>query len=263
LAGTFGYGLGAAPLAWYLALRNLKLHRGVAAALIATVIPISLGGRFYNHYYLQLVPPLALLAAGPLVPIWRRALPLLVAPVLVVQIVHLARNGDYPSQEPRALAAAAWLRQNSAPTDKLVVYGHFTPLYQMAERMPGSRYIHMSTLFGNFDATQLPAGFQPPVSRADEAALIADLEKNRPRYFADTSTANIKGWSRLPMPPDLAAAVNRLYEPVASPAGVTLYRLRASDGSTKSAAHRQVTSPMSATQPNERSAPLWARSSEL
>jgi hypothetical protein len=263
LAGTFGYGLGAAPLVWYLALRHLKSHRGVAAALIATVIPVSLGGRFYNHYYLQFVPPLCLLAAAPLLPIWRRALPLLIAPVLVTQIVHLARNGDYPSQEPHALAAAAWLRANSRPTDKLVVYGHFTPLYQMAERMPGSRYMHMSTLFGNFDATQLTADFHPQVSRADEAALIADLEKNRPEFFADTSKANLKGWSRLPMPPDLARAVDKLYEPVASPADIALYRLRASAGSTSSAAHRQVTSPMSATQPNERSAPLWARSSEL
>jgi hypothetical protein len=269
VAGTFGYGLGAAPLAWWLALRNLRQHRGLAALLLATVIPVSLGGRFYNHYYLQFVPPLALLAAAPLAPLWRTrravVLALLLAPVAVTQIVHIARNGDYPSQEPHARAAADWLRQHSSPHDRIVVYGHFSPIYQMAERLPGSRYIHTSALYGNYDATQLPANFVAQVSRRDEDALVADLRTNSPEWFVDTSTADIKGWSKLPLSlaPALQRTVDERYEPVASPGGAAVYRLRATAGNTNSAAHKQVISPMSATMPNERKAPLWARSSEL
>jgi hypothetical protein len=274
LEGHFGYGLGAAPLPWYLAIRNSKSHRGLAIALFATIIPVSLGGRFYNHYYMQFIPPLSLLAAVPLTDLLRAPtaaertprrlmLALLVAPVLVTQIVHVARNGDYPSQESRSLAVAEWLRSNSDPSDRVVIYGHFTPIYQMARRMPGSRYLHTSSLYGNFDATQ--GNFVAHVSRRDEDALISDLRTKRPKFFLDTSTADIKGWSKLPLSlaPELARVVNELYEPVASPAGVTVYRLRSSAGSTSSAAHKQVTSPMSATMPNDRSAPLWARSSEL
>jgi hypothetical protein len=265
LAGTFGYGLGAAPLVWWLAIRNRRAHRGVAALLLATVIPVSLGGRFYNHYYLQFVPPLVLLAA-PLVDLRRRyTLPLLLLPVVVTQIVHLARNGDYPSQEPHARAVADWLREHSAPADRIVVYGHFSPIYQMAARLPGSRYIHTSALFGNFDATQLPEGFKVTPSARDEAALIADLVGRSPEWFVDTSPADIKGWSKLPLSllPRLQRTIAERYEPVASPGGAAVYRLRATAGNTKSAAHRQVTSPMSATMPNDLSAPLWARSSEL
>jgi hypothetical protein len=259
LEGTFGYGLGAAPLVWWLAIKNRRAHRGLTIALAATILPIFLGGRFYNHYYLQLVPPLCILASLGRFPRARWATALLLLPLAITQIVHFTRH-DYPSEEPRARAVADWLKQNSRPDARVVVYGHFSPIYQMAERMPGSRYIHTSELFGNFDATQLPADFDAARfrSRADEAALVEDLRKQRPEFFVDTSGADIKGWAKLPLrlAPDLEAAVARLYEPVASPGGATVFRLRTSEGSTRSAAHRQVTSPRSATQPNERSAPL-------
>ena len=246
--GTLLYGFGAAPLLWLLAWRRSRditgagrVRAGLVLTLWLTWIPLSLGGRFYNHYYLQLVPPLCLLAAAPAAALWRMrqrlspwqrrtALTLLLLPVVTAQSVHFARGlaGQYPSQEPRTRAIADWLRAHTRPDERVVVYGHFTPIYQEAERLPGTRYIHTSQLFGNVDAMQLPDGVDATRLRApdDEAAFIEDLATRRAPWFVDTSPANIKSWSKLPLAalPSLARYLNAHYRKVASPGGAAVYR---------------------------------------
>src|SRR5262249_33590054 len=65
--------LGAASFAWWLALRQIRrqpgdsFQRALVGLLALTVIPVSIGQRFYEHYFLQFVPPLALLGAPQLV----------------------------------------------------------------------------------------------------------------------------------------------------------------------------------------------------
>ncbi len=248
LVGTAAYALGAAPLLWLFACRRSRriadagrIRAGLVLALWLTWIPVSLGGRFYNHYYLQLVPPLCLLAALPAAALWRMrrrlhrwqrrtALALVLLPVATAQAVHLGRGlaGRYPSQEPRTRAIADWLRAHTRPDERVVVYGHFTPLYQEAERLPGTRYIHTSQLFGNVDAMQLPDGVDAARLRApdDEAAFVADLAARRAPWFVDTAPANIKSWSKLPLAalPSLARYLRANYREVASPGGAAVYR---------------------------------------
>ena len=244
LVGIVAYAFGAAPLLWILACRRCRrirdasrIRAGLILCLWLTWIPVSLGGRFYNHYYLQFVPPLCLLAAAPAAalwrmrPAWRRSMVVVVlAPVVTFQIVHLVRGllHQYPSQEPHTRALAAWLRDHTRADERIVVYGHFTPVYQQARRLPGTRYIHTSQLFGNVDAMELPADVDAAQLRSpdDEAAFIADLEARRAQWLIDTSPANIKSWSKLPLAalPSLARYVATRYQKVASPGGATVYR---------------------------------------
>jgi 4-amino-4-deoxy-L-arabinose transferase-like glycosyltransferase len=246
--GLSAYGFGAAPLLWILAcrrwrgiLRAGRIRAGLLLALWLTWIPVSLGGRFYNHYYLQLVPPLCLLAAAPAAALWRMrwrlqpsqrrwALGLLLLPVVTAQAIHLGRGlaGQYPSQDRRTRAIADWLRGHTRADERVVVYGHFTPIYQEAERLPGTRYIHTSQLFGNVDAMQLPGDVDAARLRSpdDEAAFIEDLDTRRSEWLIDTSPANIKTWSKLPLTalPSLARYVAAHYQKVASPGGAAVYR---------------------------------------
>jgi hypothetical protein len=217
-----------------------RVRAGLLLALWLTFIPLSLGGRFYNHYYLQLVPPLCLLAAAPAAALWRarrrlrpalrRALVAAVlAPVVTIQTVHVVRGlaHQYPSQEPHTLALAAWLRDHTRADERIVVYGHFTPIYQQARRLPGTPYIHTSELFGNVDAMELPALFDAARMRspADEAAFIADLEARRAPWLIDTSPANIKQWAKLPLAalPSLARYVAKHFRSIATPGGAVVY----------------------------------------
>src|SRR5262249_14411538 len=165
-------------------------------------------------------------------PRWQRraALVLVLLPVVLAQSIHLGRGlaGQYPSQEPRTRAIADWLRSHTRPDERVVVYGHFTPVYQEAERLPGTRYIHTSQLVGTVDPMQLPSDVAAARLRApdDEAAFVADLATREAPWFVDTSPANIKSWSKLPLAAlsSLARYVSAQYRKVASPGGAAVYR---------------------------------------
>ncbi|BDG09415.1 glycosyltransferase family 39 protein [Anaeromyxobacter paludicola] len=240
--------LGATGLLWALAALETRralapdpIRRGLALTLLLTWLPVSAGGRFYEHYFLQFAPPLAILAAPGLAAItrawgglgrFRRAglAALLALPVLGTTGYAVARGllRDYPGQEPRANALAAWLRENTAPTDRLFVWGHFSPIYYLSQRLPGTRYLTCSVHEGNFDPGHLPDGFDAAAHRSerDVRATLEDLEANRPALFVDTGPADIHHWSRVPLAafPDLRDYLLAHYAPVATPGGAVVYR---------------------------------------
>lgn len=248
LAGVGLSVLFAAPLLWWAALRETRVgarHDGARVFLLASVwltwVPVSLGGRFYSHYFLQFVPSLAILA-GPYLaerligwPRLRRAARLwvvlgLALPVGSYTLYALTRGaiGQYPGQEPKTRALAAWLRENTAADATLFVWGHFTPIYYLAERGPGTRFYNTAMLVGDFDPEHLPERFDftPYLAQADVALALQDLERRRPAYAVDTVPANIHSWGKVPFEtvPTLAAYVWRHYREVARPGGAIVYR---------------------------------------
>src|SRR5205814_9572303 len=131
------------------------------------------GGRFYSHYFLQFVPVLALLGAREALEAVRRW-PRLTAAFCLLPAIGLggfavARGlgGTYPGQEPRARAVAAWLEQNTAPDERLFIWGHFSPIYLLSHRLPGTRFLTTSVHVGNFDPAHLPPGFDVGRYRSD------------------------------------------------------------------------------------------------
>ncbi|HZZ85624.1 MAG TPA: hypothetical protein VFE30_13880 [Anaeromyxobacteraceae bacterium] len=242
--------LGATLLLWLLAAREARgvgegdpVRRALALTLFLTWLPVSAGGRFYEHYFLQFAPPLALLAAPGLARLaagwrdfgrWRRVglAALLLLPALGTTGYGLARGllRDYPGQEPRSRALAAWLRANTGPADRLFVWGHYSPIYYLSQRLPGTRYLTCSVHEGNFDPGHLPPGFDAAAHRSDRdvRATLEDLERNRPAVFVDTAPADIHHWSRIPLSafPELERYLRAHYAPVAAPGGAVVYRRR-------------------------------------
>lgn len=243
--------VGATLVPWALgageALRQLRGRDAVglagALALLLAWPAVAAGGRFYEHYYLQFLPPLALLAAPGAARLWRgwgglsrplRALVMLgcLVPPLALTGYSWARGlaGRYPAQEPRAVAVGAFLRARAAPGDRLFVWGHYTPLYLLAGLAPGTRYPNTSVHMGNFDPLHLPGAFDPARSRSarDVALTLEDLERRRPAWLVDTAPADIHGWSRVPLAafPELRAYVDAHYERVGEPGGAPVYRRR-------------------------------------
>jgi hypothetical protein len=238
----------AAPLYWSLAGRAtfVKQHReqlprdarlGLLFTLWATWIPVSLGGRFYAHYFLQLAPALALVAAPPLAALWSSRRRLVAAAALVPVLVFLAIGAgrfyahDFPAQEPKTVELAKWLRENTKPEDHLFVWGHYTPIYYLAERIPGTRYTNTSVHMGDFDPAHITPGLDltPFHSARDLALTVEDLEKRRPAYVVDTSPADIHHWSKVPLAgfPELDRYIQSHYEKLAAaPAGAAVYRRR-------------------------------------
>lgn len=217
------------------------IWRALTLLLWLTWIPVALGGRFYEHYYLQFVPPLAILAApgvADLVLRWRELLPRsrvlaltgVLVPVVLWTSYCWARGfaGGYASQEPRTGSLARWLRSNTASADTLFVWGHYTPIYTLSQRLPGTRYVNTSVHMGNFDPLHLTNGFDPTRHRSqrDIEATLEDLDRRRPAWFVDTAPADIHGWGRLPLSafPELLHYREQHYVEVARPGGAAVYR---------------------------------------
>lgn len=238
--------IGGTPLPWLLSLsptpgRSDRIRRTLALLLALTWIPVCLGGRFYEHYFLQFVPPLALLGAeraAAVVKNWRTFPRLgqvalssvaLIPPIaLLVVGVSFGLRNYYPTQDQRVVALARWLDANSQPMDKLFVWGHFSPIYYLSGREPGTRYLSTSVHMGNFDPHHLPNDFDAAAHRSavDVKRTLRDLEANKPPWIVDTAPADIHDWAKIPLSkfPELERYVTSKYELVAHPGGTAVYR---------------------------------------
>src|SRR5438034_1879371 len=200
--------------------------------LAASAIGAAAGARFYRHYYIQLIPPLALLAAPHYVRLWSRKQPWLLRPVtwawlaltvIAFSIVHwmgLARQRA-PSE------AGRYLSTHSAPGDRIFVWGQTPKIYLDAHRRPASRYITTFPLTGYVFGGPIP-GFDTR-SRILPGAwtnLERDFAKHPPTYIihvqSDPETAQypVKNF------PILAKLLAERCRPVAHTAEGVIYRMR-------------------------------------
>jgi 4-amino-4-deoxy-L-arabinose transferase-like glycosyltransferase len=244
--------VGGTLAAWILAVRETArrspeapepTRTALLAGLWLTWIPVAMGARFYEHYYLQFAPFLALVGA-PRAACWVRSWPTLprrskvragiatLVPVaaacaffLVKGVVH-----GYQAQDPKLREVARFLRDQTRPEEELFVWGHTSPLYYLADRRPGTRYFHCSVHVGNFDPGHLPEGFDARryVSTRDVEATLHDLEAHRVALFADLAPAAIHHWDKLPLStvPALEDYLRAHYELIGTPAGARVYRRR-------------------------------------
>jgi len=218
------------------------LRTAVVVSLWITWAAVAAGGRFYEHYYLQFVPPLALVAAPRLAELLspdapRRPRLAAAAGFYVAAALYLAFTltkgftGGFPGQDEKVRDVSRWLAANSRPDQRVFVWGDATTLYYLAHRKPGTRYLNCAVEVGNFDPSHLPQGFDVAshVSAPDVRNTIADLERNRVGLVVDTSSgAAIHHWDRLPLAQvtGLASYIAEKYRLVATPAGVPVYARR-------------------------------------
>ena len=237
---------GATLLPWLLAARESfrprdAFARAVSLLLWLTWAAVAMGGRFYEHYFLQFVPPLAVLAAPGAADLWRRRAELsrlvracVVAAVAIPVCLNVgfswARglSGKYPAQEPRTRELAAFLRQHSTSDETLFVWGHYTPIYTLSGLLPGTRYPNTSLHMGNFDPLLLGKSFDAASHRSDKdiAATLDDLARRKPDLVVDTAPADIHGWSRVPLDafPALRSFIDGHYAEIGRPGGAVVYR---------------------------------------
>src|SRR5437899_5197047 len=125
--------------------------------LAASAIGAAAGARFYPHYYVQLIPPLALLAASYYARLWSRTIQpphwllrprvtyaWLALTVITFSIIHWA--GLAPRRLPSE--AGRYLFTHSNPKDRIFVWGQKVNIYLEAHRRPASRYITTFPLTG-------------------------------------------------------------------------------------------------------------------
>lgn len=249
--GILLYVVLAAPLPWLFSLiEGTRLwdpvRVGLLLSLLLTWIPVSMSGRYYSQYFVQFAVPLALLAAPSLehnLARWsqlsraRKGVLLggLIAPLIFYLGYGVGRRLwevlPYPSRDPRAVAIGRWVRENSQPGDTLFVWGYIPPVYQMSQRLPGTRYVTTAVHLGDIEPSHIGSDFNPALSLSarDISATLSDLEQNQPLLVIDTAPTDLTHFSPFPLRvvPTLFDYILAHYDLLSvTPAGAHVYRLK-------------------------------------
>ena len=167
--------------------------------LVVSAVGVAAGGRFYPHYYLQLLPPLALLAAPALSDLWRKKLAttpemwrfavtwwtwlgVTALVFLLLQWWELASRRE-PSSAGRYLAAHAGL------VDRVFVWGQQPEIYLDAHCRPASRFVATFPLTGYvFGGTVPGLNTQDRIVPGAWESWQRDMKAHPPAYVVDTQT---------------------------------------------------------------------------
>jgi len=198
--------------------------------VLAGAVAVASGLRFFGHYYLQLLPPLSLLATRPLLRAPARALAA-VAVAVAVPIGYLAvpayRRDDSPTQRAgRALAAYA--RAHTRPGASILVWGHLPEVYWRSDRRPATRFEttgFLTGLSGGRPPSRVGMQYAAPEAWDD---FDADLRAHPPALIFDLSPADIRNAKYFPPEkfPRFGDYLSRDYHRIATVDGVAVYAPR-------------------------------------
>lgn len=215
---------------------------------LTSLIGVASGGRGFDHYSIQFLPPLCLgtawflgqltveAGAGPArVRLLKRAIVLLLLLGLSGSLVAgawEARRRTLPVDPSRRVAA--FIAACSAPDERIFVWGYHPDIYLLANRRPASRYVYASFVTGLIPWTNVA-----PEQSTDYAivpgamdTLLGDLELHRPVFFVDCSPGPNRAWNKYPLEkfPRLAQYVHERYVTIESgqfvPQGFRLFVLK-------------------------------------
>ena len=204
--------------------------------LAVSAIGAAAGARFYPHYYVQLIPPLALLAAPYYARLWSRKMQppqwflrprvtyaWLALTIIVFSIKHW--TGLAPLRAPSE--AGRYLFAHSDPANRIFVWGQRPDIYLDAHRRPACRYITTFPLTGYVFGGPIP-GFDTR-SRILPGAwtiLEQDFARHPPTYIVDVQPDPKSAYYPVKDFPILAKLLAERYQPVAHTAEGVIYRMR-------------------------------------
>ncbi|MHC5260738.1 ArnT family glycosyltransferase [Streptomyces sp. UC4497] len=165
----------------------------------ASAVAVLAGFHFFGHYYLQLVPAVALLGTAALQVLPRERL----VGSLLVSACSCALFLSWGLLAPRPELAhvqhvAAAVRAHSAPGDRVLVWGMHPETYWLADRTPASRFLTaglLTNFSGGRDGGGVGERFAVPGSWATFRSEIRDRP---PAMIVDDSRGEPYGPGRMP-----------------------------------------------------------------
>ena len=203
--------------------------------LAASAIGAAAGARFYPHYYVQLIPPLALLAAPYYARLWSRTTqpphwllrPAVTYAWLALTVIAFSIE-DWSGLAPQRVPSEAgrYLFTHSKPADRIFVWGQSSEIYLDAERRPACRYITTFPLTGKVFGGSIP-GFDTR-SRILPGAwrnLERDFARHPPTYIVDVQADPKTAEYPVRDFPILAKLLKERYQLVARTSEGVIYRM--------------------------------------
>jgi hypothetical protein len=243
--------LAATGVLWWACARG-RGEGGLPRARIDSLVLCSLpavfvGGRFFGHYFLQVLFPLCLGAAPAAArlsvpPLGRAAKRAGTAVVVVVAGFLLAnawlvlgRDDVVEDTFPLHRGVAAFLGADPCREGaSLFVWGIAPRLYVETGLRPASRFVlPQETVSGHRPGRR--DGDPSAVREEHRALLLADLRAREATYVLDLAPSGFHRWGRFPLTsfPGLYALVRESYEVAGVVEGVVVHRLRGCTGSAR------------------------------
>ncbi len=218
--------------------------------LLLSFIPVCTGGKFYGHYFIQLIPALCILASMSAANFlfafkWseakaeRRLLYALFIAGLIIPsagffAARVTADRIYAAtgeENPKAyLPIAEYIKQNSTDEDMIFVWGFATPIYTFSDRLGASRFLWCDWLTGRSPGTpaakDLEFDTSEFITEGSWKLFFEDMEKNKPLFFVDTSPGNHHDYGKYPINkfPQLTEWLNRHYRLETTINGADIYR---------------------------------------
>jgi hypothetical protein len=183
------------------------------AASLAAVFP---GGRFFGHYFIQVLPALCLLASRGAETLRlrssdaaaRRRARIAIATLMVLSLVSFVRfhqrtailafetvtgkrtlwseRWGMSEREREAEIVSAFVRSRLREGEPLYIWDYALDVYWRTGCRPASRYLSPYYITGKFtDSAQAEADPEIVFWRENRALLIEDLKRTRPRVILD------------------------------------------------------------------------------
>lgn len=225
------------------------------------------GGRGFDHYFIQTMPAVCLLAGVALAmaikyawtPARNWAVRGLVGVGLATTIGLLGATALNQRKQTlpmdTCVRAAKFVQSLTKADERIFVWGYHPDFYLFAERQPVSRFVYASFLSGLVPWTNVAPERDTSYAVVPGAmeSLLGELEAHRPVFFVDCSAGPNRYWDKYPLQkfPQLKAFVDRHYV-LAEPEqfrgqGYDLYLLR--DEFRRSSSAVSATTPASLAQP--------------
>ena len=204
--------------------------------LAASAIGAAAGARFYPHYYVQLIPPLALLAAPYYARLWSLTMqpphwllrPAVTYAWLALTVISFSIEDWTGLARQRAPSEAGrYLSTHSSPDDRIFVWGQTPKIYLDAHRRPAARYVTTFPLTGYVFGGPIP-GFdtRSRILPGAWTTLAQDFARHPPTYIVDVQADPKTAQYPVKNFPILAKLLAEWYQPVAYTAEGVIYRMR-------------------------------------
>ncbi len=192
--------------------------------LIGAFIGVAAGFRFFGHYYLQLGPPFAVLAAGTLARadrrFWIGTASVAAASSVVFVVLGLTAHPILLHRYDRISAA---IDTRTSPSDRIFVWGQFPQAYWASDRRPATRFLTAGFLTGSSGGrSSARVGMEYAVNGAWDD-FQADLAAHPPELIVDASLGTAYSVAQFPV---FDAYLQANYQPVAAVDGAILYQRR-------------------------------------
>lgn len=192
-------------------------------------VAVAVGFRFYGHYWLQVVPALALLGAIELSrqsDQTQRKAGRLVGATAVVALA-LAWTPETVRELPDPAPLAAVVVANSTPDDTVLVWGNFPEVYWEAERAPTGGFVSMDFVTGRTGSRENTAATIADAPDRGYPHLLGAMAGQLPAVIIDTQPREFREYAPYPIAlfPELATLIAEHYHPVQVVDGFDVYLL--------------------------------------